>query len=98
MEEFVRFRTYHRISLDELWTNIQRYRSQANAAFDPDKDGDDRQETERVKRAIRLEKAGPPCDDEDYLYYPKDSYKIGPAKDVVREVGGDGTTGWAVIN
>ena len=77
VNECVRFRTYNRIELPDLWDRIQRYTGDADAGYDPDDDGGDEGDFEAMKRYIHGQKHGDGDGDDDYsLEYPQEEYKI----------------------
>ena len=77
VNECVRFRTYSRIKLPDLWERIHDYTGETDAGDDSDSDdGDDK----GLKRDIRGRKYGG-GDNEDYhFHYPEEKYKIGLAR------------------
>jgi hypothetical protein len=76
MDRCVRFRTYNRIALPELWTRIKRYTGETIPGYDPDEDGDDEDRFDELQRNIREQMDGD-GNDESRLQYPEEKYKIG---------------------
>jgi hypothetical protein len=73
----VRFRTYNRIELPELWTRIQRYTGEEIPGYDSDEDGDDEDAFDELQRDIREQMDGDGNNDESRLEYPEEKYGIG---------------------
>jgi len=72
----VRFRTYNRIELPELWTMIQRYTGETIPGYDPDEDGDDEDAFDELQRNIREQMDGD-GNEESRIEYPEEEYRIG---------------------
>jgi hypothetical protein len=72
----VRFRTYNRIELPELWNRIKRYTGETIPGYDPDEDGDDKKRFDELQRDIREQMDGDGSD-ESRLKYPEEKHKIG---------------------
>jgi hypothetical protein len=80
VNECVRFRTYDRTALPDLWDRIQRYTGETPAKYDPDDDGDNEGGFDDMQNAIREQKYGDGDDDDYSLEYRKEKYKIGLAR------------------
>lgn len=96
VDQCVRFRTYHRIKLPDLWDRIQRYTGDTDAKYNPDDDGDDEERFEKLQEAMYEQKHG--VGDNAYrLMYPEEKYKIGMAASKHAKQGdeeqGDGNQG-----
>jgi hypothetical protein len=78
VDQCVRFRTYHRIKLPDLWDRIQRYTGVADTEYNPDDDGDDEGRFDDMQNVIYEKKYGD-NDKDDHLEYPEEEYKIGLA-------------------
>jgi hypothetical protein len=78
VDQCVRFRTYHRIKLPDLWDRIQRYTGVADTEYNPDDDGDDEGKFDDMQNVIYEKKYGD-NDKDDHLEYPEEEYKIGLA-------------------
>jgi len=78
VDECVRFRTYYRTELPDLWEKIARYTGKANVEYDPEIDGDDEEFVEALKQNILEQKYGE-GNDACRLVYAKEKYRIGMA-------------------
>ena len=89
VDECVRFRTYHRVELPNLWERIARYTGETNAEYDPDVDGTNEEKVEALKHSIREQKYAEGSD-ETRLVHGEEKYRIGMAVNDFEEQGDGG--------